>query len=538
VTASAEQYQVLVVGAGPVGLTVAHELARRGLRVRLVDGQAGPASTSRAIATHPRTLEVYDQMGLVDLILERGQRIQAFTMFREGRRLARLAADYSTMPTRFPFSLIIEQAETESVLRSEAGRQGVKVEWGVSLTGLRQDDDLVTAELAHQDGTTEDMRVPWLVGCDGGHSTVRRILRLPLLGESSETWMIADAQVDTDLPRDSIYWIHVGGEALMLAPMRDPGRWRMLDTVDVEHGVPPAAVAARFSGKFTRGLGRPITVSEPSWTSVFTFQQRMISSMRAGRCLVAGDAAHVHSPASGQGMNTGVQEAFNLAWKLALVERGRARPELLDSYSAERVPIGQRLLRSTKRATFLVQLKNAVAGLMLPVVFGVVRSVPAVRVRMQRKILGGVSGLRLEYADGPLTVAAFPPSARGPRPGQRFSMAVADDADEGCRAVAEQLRDVRWTLLAWSLSASETALCDTVDALNRDWLSVRTLTDRGDASGVNPLADPAGRVRGALGERGWVLVRPDGYVSARGERLEAANLAAAFAPIRLVRSAP
>ncbi|MEU7742760.1 FAD-dependent oxidoreductase [Nonomuraea sp. NPDC049158] len=525
---SADDYHVLVAGAGPVGLTAAHELARRGLRVRLVDALPGPATTSRAIATHPRTLEIYDQMGLVAPILERGQRIHAFTIFKEGTRLARLAADYSTMPTRFPFSFIIEQTETEAVLRNELSRQGVKVEWGTRLAGLRQDGDAVRAELVHQDGTVEQARVPWLVGCDGGHSVVRKVLQLPLIGESSETWMIADAQVDTDLPRDSIYWVHSGGEALMLAPMREQGRWRMLDTIDVERDVPAAEAAARFSRKFSRGLGRRTTVSEPSWTSVFTFQQRMVPSMRVGRCFVAGDAAHVHSPASGQGMNTGIQEAYNLAWKLALVHHGHASQELLDTYSAERVPVGERLLKSTRTATFLVQLRNSLAGLMLPVVFGVVRNVPAVRVRMQRKILGGVSGLRLEYPGSPLTVPA--PHGRGPRPGQRLTEAAAGRGAGG-EALADELRELRWTLLVWGLSPQETELATRLDERHRAWLSVRTLTGRPDAGGPNPLHDPDGQVRDGLGERGWILARPDGYVCARGEPLSESRLRPAFAVI-------
>ncbi|SDP01385.1 2-polyprenyl-6-methoxyphenol hydroxylase [Streptomyces sp. cf386] len=514
--------QVLVAGAGPVGLTVAHELARRGLRVRLVDAASGPADTSRAVATHPRTLETYDQMGVIDQILEQAQQIRAFTMFSGGRRLVRLDADYSTMPTRYPFTAIVEQVDTEAVLRAAVARLGVTVEWGVKLTGFAQRPDRVEVRLEHADGAPETAEASWLVGCDGGHSTVRRTLGLPLLGETSETWMLADAPVDVDLPRDSIYWIHTGAQALMMVPFRRGGRWRLLDTTTAAPETPATQIAARFAAKLGPGLGREVAVQEPTWTSVFTFQQRMVPRMGEGRVFVAGDAAHVHSPASGQGMNTGIQEAYNLAWKLAMVEEGHAHRDLLDSYSAERVPIGAQLLGSTKKATFLVQLKNAFAGIALPVVFTVIRNVTPLRRKVQRKVLGGISGLLLGYPDSPLTTAPDADTA-GPRPGTRASgAAAADPRHPGCRAWASELRDTRWTLAVADGAAAETP--------EHDWLSVRTLGDEG-TRGPGALADPDGVLRAALGlaDGGWLLVRPDGYVAARGREATAQALGRALA---------
>ena len=184
---SGDRPQVLVAGAGPVGLTAAHELARRGLRVRLVDAASGPSRTIRAVATHPRTLETYDQMGVVGDILGRGRRNRAFTMYAKGRRLVRLDADYSTMPTSYPYTLVIGQTETEAVLRDAVARLGVEVEWGVRLAGFEQDADGVRARLTGADGTEEHVDADWLVGCDGGHSTVRKLLGLELTGQTSET---------------------------------------------------------------------------------------------------------------------------------------------------------------------------------------------------------------------------------------------------------------------------------------------------------------------------------------------------------------
>ncbi|MGW4689099.1 FAD-dependent oxidoreductase [Streptomyces sp. NPDC004244] len=547
--------RVLVVGAGPVGLTAAHELARRGLRVRLVDAAPGPAATSRAVAVHPRTLETFDQMGVVDAVLAAGRQNRAFTMYAGGRRLVRLDADYATMPTRFPFTVVIEQTRTEELLREAVARLGVTVEWGVRLTALEQDAAGVRATLEHSAGGPETYEVPWLVGCDGGHSTVRKQLGLPLIGESSETWELADADVDFDLPPDTIYWAHTGGQALMMVPYREDGRWRLLDTAPVRRPGEPAdaeAVARRFSAKLSAGLGRPVQVSAPSWNSVFTFQQRMVPRMGEGRCFVAGDAAHVHSPASGQGMNTGVQEAYNLGWKLAMADRGQAGHELLASYGQERVPVGRALLGSTRKATFLVQFKNRLAGVGLPVAFTFVRNITPLRRAIQRKVLGGMSGLRLAYPDSPLSTGA--PAGALPA-GSRAAAASARHPDAaGPMALRAELRDPRWSLL-WAeggpAEAARTAAAAAAE--HADWLSVRTATDTPAASapatgataaadraapGPAPLPDPGGLLRDALGlpPGGWVLIRPDGYTAAAGRTLTAPALARALAP--LSRPAP
>lgn len=533
--------QVLVVGAGPVGLTTAHELTRRGVRVRLVDGADGPAVTSRAIATHPRTMEMYDQMGVVDEILARARRITAFTLFQNGSRLARLDADYSAAPTRYPFTVTIDQVTTEEVLRDALAHQGVKVEWGVRLDSFEQRPDgvLVTLLNSGADGVPETVEVPWLIGADGGHSTVRKVLGLPLIGESNETWLLADAIVETELPPNSIYLIRAEGGTLMMAPMPGENRWRMLDTVDVSYDGDADAVAARFSRKLSAGVGHPVRVATPGWVSVFTAQQRMVPSMREGRVFVAGDAAHVHSPASGQGMNTGIQEAYNLAWKLATVVHGNAREALLDTYGSERVPIGRTLLGSTRRATQLVALKNTLAGLALPVVFGLARTIRPLRVRMQQTALGRVSGLNIGYPDSSLTTAATGPRHRGPRPGERVGQVLPERAAaEGWRLLAEALRDIRWTLLAFDGGLAATDAAQAAARRYAPVLSVRTVaaapgdTPAGPEPAPLPLADPGNVLREDLGALpgGWLLIRPDGYVAARGTALTAAALAAALAP--------
>ncbi|MEW1686427.1 FAD-dependent oxidoreductase [Streptomyces sp. NPDC091265] len=507
---AAHPAQVLVVGAGPVGLSAAHELARHGVRVRLVDGAAGPATTSRALATHARTLETYDQMGVLDDLLARGQRVEHFTLHQNGRRLIRFDTDYSRLPTRFPFTLMVDQVITEEVLRDAAARHGVEVEWGVR---IEEFEDLggegVLSRLVHADGRTETVRSDWLVGADGGHSVIRKQLGLKLEGESSETWLIADATVDCDLPKDSIHWMRTPTGTVMMVPFPEPGKWRLLDTAETSYGGDDAMVARRFSAKISTGTGRPAVVRTPSWVSVFTIQQRMIDRMRVGRVVLAGDAAHVHSPASGQGMNTGVQDAVNLSWKLATVLRGEAADSLLDTYGAERVPVGAELLRTTRMATMLVQLRSRKAAAGLRAAFTVLRSLPPLKGRIQRKIMGGMSALGLGYAAGPLAHDS-PPSA-GVRPGERVARVTAAGLAAGpaWQELVGELQRPEWLLLSFGEAPAETR----EDAFGPS-VRIRTVNTQGPGA----LADPAGLLSEGLGAPAgtWLLIRPDGYLAARG----------------------
>ncbi|GAA3311513.1 FAD-dependent monooxygenase [Streptomyces cinereospinus] len=440
--------------------------------MRLIDGADGPATTSRAAAIHARTIEVLDQVGLYEAFEARAVLGRGIAFYADGAELAVMDATFTTQVTRFDQVWFLDQVITEELLREALAAHGVGIEWGVRLTELTEHPEAVTVRLRHADGRLEEGQVAWLVGADGGHSAVRDQLGVRLAGQSSETWLIADAELDfaEPLEHDRIRWVRADGGTVMIFPLVREKRWRLLDTVDVAYDGDPGAVARRFAGKLSRGLGRDVTVAAPSWVSVFTIQQRAVPIMqsrtgtgRPCRCFLAGDAAHVHSPASGQGMNTGLQDAVNLAWKLATAVRGELpTPQaaaLLDSYSAERVPVGQALLSTTQMATMLVNLRNATVDEHLPAVFTTLRALPPLFHALNQGFVGGMSGLAIAYPTSPLTVHDSDTTRTGPLPGQRLAQVRhADARDPSWQSVLAALREPDWTLLVAAPEAADRTL--------------------------------------------------------------------------------
>ena len=353
----------LIVGAGPVGLTMAAELQRYGLSIRVVDKDSGRTDKSKAIAVWARTLELLDRTGagVTQRFIDAGLKAAYTNIFASGEQIAHV--ELSSVDTPYKYILLIQQSETERLLEEHLAGLGARVERQVELKTFEQSSDVVTCTLAHADGSEETVEASWLIGCDGAHSTVRHQLGMSFEGSTMLTdFVLADLHIDgmQGAPAGNIYW-HAEG---MLAVFPLGGtRYRVIADMGKsasqtigEHRVPTLEEVQRILD--VRGP-KGLVASNAVWMSSFAINERKVADYRAQRVFLAGDAAHVHSPAGGQGMNTGMQDAFNLAWKLALASRGLCAAEpLLASYSLERSAVAKMVLEQTGRTTTMALMRG------------------------------------------------------------------------------------------------------------------------------------------------------------------------------------
>ncbi|BAU91983.1 monooxygenase [Methylorubrum populi] len=425
---------ILIVGAGPVGLTLACELARYGVGVRLIDRAARATQTSKALVVWSRTLELMDRMGCTEAFLAAGLRARGARLRAGGRVLG--GPDFSDIASPYAFGLMIPQRDTERLLTEHLGSFGVAVEREVELLAFSQGPDGVEARLSRADGRQETVTTPFLLGCDGAHSAVRHGLGLAFRGSAQgDEWLLADIRLDGAgvPPGDEIaVYLHRDGP-FVIFPIPG-GRARVVATVSRADARPrPDPTLDEVQALVAARAGPGIRVSDPVWLSRFRIHERKVSEYRSGRVFLAGDAAHIHSPAGGQGMNTGMQDAVNLAWRLALVLRGEAGPRLLDSYSPERNAVGETVLRNAGRLTALATLANPAAQAVRNRALGWVLGLHAVR----RRMAATMSEIEIGYPGSPLSVGPGagrrwrPEDADGPPPGAgadpRFVLYAADE---------------------------------------------------------------------------------------------------------------
>ena len=337
--------QVLVVGAGPTGLVLAADLLARGVSTRIIDKGDGVNLETRAIAVHARALEVLDLMGLAERFVEHGQIVRWWRFYADGK--PRLSLDLSGNGSRFGFMLDIPQHQTECLLRARVAELGGVIEQGTELTGLADEAAGVTARVRDARGQTRVITAGYVVGCDGAHSRVRHELDLPFHGHPyPQDWLLADVRLDWARSEDEVHaFFRSDGVPLICFPMREH-RWRLVVPFagDRAPGAPDVDEVQRLVDQ--RAPER-IVVSDPTWLASFNCHRRSTGTYRRGHVLLAGDAVHIHTPAGGQGMNTGITDAHNLGWKLALVAVGRAPGQLLDTYGREREPVAAQVLGLT-----------------------------------------------------------------------------------------------------------------------------------------------------------------------------------------------
>jgi 2-polyprenyl-6-methoxyphenol hydroxylase-like FAD-dependent oxidoreductase len=365
--ANALQTSVLIVGAGPTGLTLACDLAGRGIAVRIVEKASSPNTASRAKGIQPRTLELFDNLGIIDEVLAAGCDYPRFRVyvwrFTLGWSMQKHRKPTAEVP--YPNTWLLPQSRAEEVLRARLAQFGQAVEFATEITDVSQDPSGVTATLL-QNHRSSEIRADFLIGADGGHSFIRKAIGAGFEGETRDTelMLIGDVRVN-GLARDYWHvWPKARGGTVALCPL--PGTDCFQFTAQLPAGAPPPNLS-HFDVQdfFHAATGSAATLHDPAWMSIYRPNIRMVDRYRFGRVFLAGDAAHVHPPTGGQGLNTGVQDAFNLGWKLALVLRG-ASQDLLDTYEEERLPIAAgvlgistRLHRQTVRHGLFPQRRGA-----------------------------------------------------------------------------------------------------------------------------------------------------------------------------------
>jgi 2-polyprenyl-6-methoxyphenol hydroxylase-like FAD-dependent oxidoreductase len=514
----AERLDVLVVGAGPTGLTLAAQLQALGASFRIVDRQPDRVHESRALGVQPRTLEVLRGLGVTEELLERGNDAVWLRLHAGGRAVRVRLFGLGLADTAFPFLLLVSQAETEAVLGDRLAAGGARVERTVELAAFTADPDGVTCTLRHADGRTEQVHARYLAGCDGAGSTVRRGAAIPFAGGAyPQTFALADLEVDGGLEADAADAFLGPDSILFFFPLVRPATWRLLTTHPSLQGrrEPDRPSLVELQALTDHFTGGGLRLRDPVWLSYFRLQHRHAARYRAGPVFLAGDAAHVHSPAGAQGMNTGVQDAWNLGWKLALVARGQADPALLDSYDAERRPVGREVVRFTDRA-FLAA--TSTSPLVRTLRTRLVPRVLPLALRFDRAVAYGfrtVSQLGIGYPHSPAVEEGDPAPRRGPRPGDRLPDArITRDGRPSW--LGEALAAPRFHLLLCGRPGDwDAAQVAALRERHPGVLAVHHLTREAAAAGA--LRDVEGHAFARLGvERAaHYLVRPDGHVGYR-----------------------
>ncbi|HJT97873.1 MAG TPA: FAD-dependent monooxygenase [Rhodanobacteraceae bacterium] len=508
---------VLIVGAGPTGLMLANQLARRGIRFRIIDRHAGPVRETRALGVQARTLEIYEKLGVVHRALELGKRGTGANLWAEGKRRGRVPlGDAGRSITPYPFILILGQDDNERIMGEKLAELGGAVEWSTELASIEQREDRAVATLKQPDGSTRAIEAAWIAGCDGARSTVREQCGIGFPGAPYEhVFFVADVvMTGTMVPDEVNVYLWRSGFHLFF-PMRGDDHWRIV-------GILPPSLRGKDGAGFDdvvpslRGeAGTTLKFESCSWFSTYRIHHRAATRFREGRCFVLGDAAHIHSPVGAQGMNTGLQDAYNLAWKLALVAEGRADAALLDTYDAEREPIAEWLLHNTDRGFKLIVSDSVFAGLLRTQVIARLAGLAMTLKRVQLAAFRTVSQTGIHYREGPLAKTAGTLPRDAPQAGDRFPwLRLVMRSGGAVEDLFATLDDTRFHLFAFA---------QPIPAGMPDFGALLAT----HAVPEDPANDAA-LDRAKIPRPSFYLVRPDGYIGLCGRTLDAAGIAHYF----------
>ena len=500
---------ILIVGAGPTGLMLANQLARRGVRATIIDRHPGPSLQTRALGVQARTLEIYAQLGIADRAIELGRRGNGANLWANGRRMVRIPlGETGRGVTPYPYILILGQDDNERLMGERLRDWSAAVQWDTELVGLVQAPGHVTATLRQKDGTVRQVEAAWVAGCDGARSAVRELSGITFPGAPYEhVFFVADVEVTGNMVPDevNVYLWRKGFH--LFFPMRGKDHWRIV-------GILPEALRDRNDLGFddvipsVRGeAGKGLSFKTCSWFSTYRIHHRSAARFRDRRCFLLGDAAHIHSPVGAQGMNTGLQDAYNLAWKLALVADAKADARLLDSYEEERIPVARRLLETTDRGFRLIVADNWLAGLLRTQVLARVAAFAMGLEPVRRFAFRTVSQVGIQYRQSTLSQSLTGLPEDAPRAGDRFPWLQLRMSAEGpVEDLFRKFDDLRFHLFLAGQSVPGVAVPGRL-------LQVHAIP--------SDPANDAELARVKIPRIAFYLVRPDGHVGFAGAKLEA-----------------
>jgi 2-polyprenyl-6-methoxyphenol hydroxylase-like FAD-dependent oxidoreductase len=511
---------ILISGAGPSGLMMAAQLTLLQVPFRIIDKNEDHTTQSRALVIHARSLEIFDQMGVADEMLKQGQKARAVRLIANGKQKLRFNLEgIGTGLTSFPYLLILEQSKTEAILSDFLLSHGKAVERNTELIDFTENAQGVEATLRYKDGKTETIQVDWLVGADGAHSLVRQQLHIPFEGRTYEqSLFVLDCEADLDLPANEMCLALSDKTVAGFFPMIN-GRYRVIGLIPEELENKEELNFEDITKDFAARVKMNVRLENPHWISKYHSHHRAVATFRKGRCFLCGDAAHIHSPVGAQGMNTGLQDAYNLAWKLAFVHTGKAKEKLLDTYHEERFVVARNLVKTTDRAFKFVTSKQPASRFVrlhiLPLVLRI--GVPVLgKIKPLRQLaFRTISQIGISYRKSSLSkqvpLAAFPSHA--PRPGDRLPYIP------GKENINKVLDGISFQLLLFTVEERSPGIETSLNEVQQEFphlLRVKEIV----------LSDETKRLYRTFGIKrsGFYLIRPDSYLAYRCNSLDLSHL--------------
>ena len=516
-----KEIEVLIVGAGPAGLMMACQLAIQGIRFRIIDKKEHPTTNSGALIIQARSVEIFNQMGIAQKVIQAGIIANKINIIFNGKQLFKMPVkNIGSGLSQFPYLLMVKQSKTEQLLTEFLNKRGFSIERRYELLSLNQDTTGVTSQIKNPDGKIESIKTQYLIAADGGKSLIRQQLNIPFIGKAHQkSLFIIDCKTDTKLSEDEIYISFSDKTISGFFPLAN-GKWRVDGIIPDELTSKETLTFDDVEEHFSERIRMDTKLYDSEWFSVFHSHQHHASSFQKNRCFLIGDAAHIHSPVGAQGMNTGLQDAFNLGWKLAFVLRGKAKPELLDTYTPERLPVAKNTIRTTDNIFNLLTsdnfFKKTFRIYIVPVIIKTLFPLFADRNWIRRYLFKSISEIGIHYRESVLShqpsISLLPPFLL--RPGDRLPFILFSENGREVN-IQEKVKGTGFHLFILSKDSPPKEIINMAEKYS-NILSFDIILP---SANNNILFKKSG-----IKKKGFLLIRPDLHIAFQSENLNTKQL--------------